>query len=184
MGSQQVFIGFENLYRHFIQDFSRIAISPTTILKKTGSSLALAFRVDDNEVVGGGGTRAESGGNVVKQKVGSIVRNHPEYPEDKEGVHPFLKPQRAGLIAEKAPTKVPVKYANFADVFSPDLSGLPEHTGINDRVIELFDGKRPSKSLAGAPIFFDRKLDGFFWLCINYRGLKISQSRTDIITLN
>ena len=36
------------------------------------------------------------------------------------GVHPSRRPQRAGLIAEEAPTKVPVKYADFADVFSPD----------------------------------------------------------------
>ena len=30
---------------------------------------------------------------------------------------------------------------------------------------------RPSKSLAGAPILFDRKSDGSLQLCINYRGL-------------
>ena len=30
---------------------------------------------------------------------------------------------------------------------------------------------RPSKSLAGAPILFERKLDGSFQLCVNYRGL-------------
>ena len=30
---------------------------------------------------------------------------------------------------------------------------------------------RPSKSPAGAPILFDRKSDGSFRLCINYRGL-------------
>ena len=47
-------------------------------------------------------------------------------------------PQRAGLIAEEAPTKVPVEYADFA--FSPDLaSKLPEHTGINDYADELVD---------------------------------------------
>ncbi len=27
---------------------------------------------------------------------------------------------------------------------------------------------RPSKSLAGAPIFFDKKPDGSFCLCVNY----------------
>ena len=55
---------------------------------------------------------------------------------------------------------------DFADVFSLDLAfGLSRHTGINDCVIELVNANkfmRPSKSLAGAPIFFDRKLDGFF----------------------
>ena len=45
------------------------------MLKTTGSSIVLPFRVDDNEVVGGsgGGVGAESGGSVVEQKVGSIV---------------------------------------------------------------------------------------------------------------
>ena len=65
MDSQQVFIGFANLYRRFIQDFSRIATSPTAMLKITGSSVAPAFRVDDDEVVGGsGGAGVESGENV------------------------------------------------------------------------------------------------------------------------
>ncbi len=30
---------------------------------------------------------------------------------------------------------------------------------------------RPSKSLAGTSIFFDKKLDGNLYLCINYRDL-------------
>ena len=30
---------------------------------------------------------------------------------------------------------------------------------------------RPSKSPADAPILFDQKLDGFFWLWIIYQGL-------------
>ena len=30
---------------------------------------------------------------------------------------------------------------------------------------------RPSKSPAGAPILFNRKLDGSLWLCVDYRGL-------------
>ena len=60
------------------------------------------------------------------------------------GVHPSRRPQIAGLIAEEAPTKVPVEYADFADVFSPDLaSELFEHTGINDHAIELVDGQQP-----------------------------------------
>ena len=87
VGSQQVFIGFANFYRRFIQGFSRIAISLTAMLKTTGSSIALAFRVDDNEVVGGRGAGAESGGSIVDQIVGSIVA---EYPEDEKGVYPSL----------------------------------------------------------------------------------------------
>ena len=41
------------------------------------------------------------------------------------GVHPSRRPQIAGLIAEEAPTKVPAEYADFADVFSPDLAPSP-----------------------------------------------------------
>ena len=56
----------------------------------------------------------------------------------------------------QAPTKVPVEYVDFANVFSPDLvSELPEHFGINDHAIELVDGNgfiRPSKSPIAAPL--------------------------------
>ena len=118
-------------------------------------------------------------------------------------VHPSQESQISGLIAEEALTKVPAKYSDFADVFSPDLaSELPKHTGINDHAIELVEGQqppygpiyslgpveletlkayietnlangfiKPSKSSAGAPILFDRKSDGFFQLCVDYRGL-------------
>ena len=102
------------------------------MLKTTGSSVASAFGVDDNEVVGGGdGVGAESGRSVVERKVGLI-----------------------------ALTKVPVEYANFA--FSPDLaSKLPEHTKINDHAIELVDD-HPShlQVLPSFPILLDRKSDG------------------------
>ena len=58
-------------------------------------------------------------------------------------VHPSWRPQISGLIAEKAPTKVPAKYLDFADVFSPDLaSKLPKNTGINDHAIELVEGQQ------------------------------------------
>ena len=57
-------------------------------------------------------------------------------------VHPSRRPQISGLIVEKALTKVPTEYLNFADVFSPDLaSELPEHTGINDHAIKLVEGQ-------------------------------------------
>ena len=44
------------------------------MLKTTGSSVASAFRFDNNEIVGDGGAAgAESGKSILKQKVGSIV---------------------------------------------------------------------------------------------------------------
>ena len=71
--------------------------------------------------------------------------------------------------------KDPCQTSNFADVFSLDLaSKFSKHTGINNYAMELVDAIgfiRPSKSLAGAPIFFDRKSDGSFWLYVNYRSL-------------
>ena len=55
------------------------------------------------------------------------------------------RPQISGLIAEKAPTKVPAEYLDFADVFSPDLATkLPEHTEINTHTIDLEESKQPS----------------------------------------
>ena len=57
-------------------------------------------------------------------------------------VHPFQRPQISGLIAKEAPIKVPAKYSDFVDVFSPDLVfKLPEHTGINDHAIKLVDSQ-------------------------------------------
>ena len=144
------------------------------MLKTTGLFVISAFRVDDDEVIGGI-DGAGAGGNIVKRKVGSIVHNQLEYPEDEENVHPSLKPQRAGSITEEAPIKVPVEYADFVDVFSSDLvSGLLEYTRINDRAIKLVDVNefiRPSKSPAGAPIFFDWESNGSLWMCVNYRNL-------------
>ena len=59
-------------------------------------------------------------------------------------VHPFWEPQISGLIAKKALTKVPAKYSDFADIFSPDLAfKLPKHTGINNHTIELVEGQQP-----------------------------------------
>ena len=43
-------------------------------------------------------------------------------------IYPSRRPQISGLIAEKAFTKVPAKYSDFANVFSPDLTfELSEH---------------------------------------------------------
>ena len=92
-----------------------------------------------------------SGRKSTDIAVDSIVHNHPEYPEDEEGVHLSRRPQRAGLITEETPTKVPVKYADLA--FSPNLvSKPPGHTEINNHAIKLVDANgfiKPSKSPAG-----------------------------------
>ena len=59
-------------------------------------------------------------------------------------VHSFRRPQISGLIAKEAPTKVPAKYLDFADIFSPDLtSELSKHIEINDCTIELVDDQQP-----------------------------------------
>ncbi len=55
-------------------------------------------------------------------------------------MHPSKRAQIAYLKVDEAPTKVPSKYADFADVFSPKLATeLSEHTRINDHAIELVD---------------------------------------------
>ena len=60
--------------------------------------------------------------------VGSLNSN----PLDTD-VHPFYRSQISSLIAEKIPTKVPNKYADFTYVFSLDLAFiLLEHTKFND----------------------------------------------------
>ncbi len=124
-------------------------------------------------------------------------------------IHPSWGPQvlkdpiLAALQWDKAPTKIPTEYSDYADVFSSDLAiELPENTGMNEHASELIESKqppygpiyalnlveletlktyiktyfktgfiRPSKSLAGAPILFDKKPDGSLCLCVDYRGL-------------
>ncbi len=52
--------------------------------------------------------------------------------------------QIAALQWDKALTKIPAKYSDYADVFSSDLAiELPENTGMNKHVIELIEGKQP-----------------------------------------
>ena len=109
----------------------------------------------------------------INTTVSSNICNHPKYPEHKKGIYPSHRFQKAGLIAKETPTKVPVEYTNFA--FSLDLAfELPKYTEINNHFIELVNANefnRPSKSSTDALIFFDRKLDKFLWLCVDYRGL-------------
>ncbi len=59
-------------------------------------------------------------------------------------VHPSRRAQIAHLKADKAPTKIPSEYAEFADVFSPKLAiELPEYTRIKDHAITLVDDWQP-----------------------------------------
>ncbi len=58
-------------------------------------------------------------------------------------IHPFQTAQIAALLWNKVLTEIPVKYFDYADVFSSDLAmELPENTGINEYVIKLIDGKQ------------------------------------------
>ena len=58
------------------------------------------------------------------------------------------KAQIAYLKADKAFIKALIKYANFADVFSPKLATeLSVYTKINNYAIELIDNWQPSYSL-------------------------------------
>ena len=93
-------------------------------------------------------------------------------------VYPSRKPQISGisgLIVEEALKKVPTKYSDFADIFSPDLaSELLEHIRINDHAIELVDADgfiRPFNAPAGALIFFDQVSDRSLRLYIDCRSL-------------
>ncbi len=54
------------------------------------------------------------------------------------------KAQIAHLKVDVAPSKVPSRYADFADVFSPKLAAeLSEYIGINNHTIELVDDREP-----------------------------------------
>ncbi len=59
-------------------------------------------------------------------------------------MHPLRRAQIAHLKADEPPTKVPSKYADFADVISSKMAAeLPEHTRIHDHAIELVDDWQP-----------------------------------------
>ncbi len=59
-------------------------------------------------------------------------------------MHPLRRAQIAHLKADKACTKMPSKYADFADVFLPKLvAKLLEHTGINNHAIEFMNDWQP-----------------------------------------
>ena len=83
-------------------------------------------------------------------------------------VHLIRRPQIAGLVAKKTPTKVSVEYVDFTNVFSPDLtSKLSKHTRINNQAIELVDGQqllyKPIYNIkAGKTIQVTRRCSHFF----------------------
>ena len=50
--------------------------------------------------------------------------------------------QLAALQQDKAPSEIPIEYADYIYVFSPDLAmELPENTGINEHTIDLIESK-------------------------------------------
>ncbi len=63
-------------------------------------------------------------------------------------MHPLRRAQITYLKIDKAPTKVPSKYASFANVFSPKLTvELFKQTGINNYTIKLVDDWQSPYSL-------------------------------------
>ena len=63
-------------------------------------------------------------------------------------IHLLRAAQILALIQNEASTKVPLKYANYADVFSFDLAmELPKDTAINKHTIELRNDKPPPYGL-------------------------------------
>lgn len=71
-----------------------------------------------------------------------------EVPKLAMVIHSFRASLLAALKQNKVPTKILPEYADYADVFFPDLAiKFPENTGINEHVIELVNGKQPPYEL-------------------------------------
>ena len=72
--------------------------------------------------------------------VNSIIQNW--------DIYPFWGAQIALLKVDETLNSVSLKYANFAEVFSTNLAiELPDHTGIDDHIINLIKGHQPSYRL-------------------------------------
>ena len=58
-------------------------------------------------------------------------------------MQPLKKAQIAHLKVDEPPTKIPSKYANFADNFLPKLAiEFPKHIEINNHSIQLMDDRQ------------------------------------------
>ena len=56
-------------------------------------------------------------------------------------IHPSCQAQVATLTSEEI--EIPAEYSDFSNVFSSDsAANLPEHTGINNHLIDLLDNKQ------------------------------------------
>ena len=60
-------------------------------------------------------------------------------------IYSFWRTQIALLKVDETLTSVPLKYADFAEVFFKNLAiELPDHTGINNHIIDLIKRHQPS----------------------------------------
>lgn len=60
-------------------------------------------------------------------------------------IYPSRAAQIAALQVDKALSKIPSKYSNYADIFLPNLTmELPKHIDINNHIIKLENSEQPS----------------------------------------
>ncbi len=95
---------------------------------------------------------------LIEKKKFAVVAINPEYKafvlyvavfnvDSDDEIHPSRRAQIAHLKTNEAPTKVPSKYTDFADVFSPKLAvELFKYKGINSHAIKLIDYQQPPYS--------------------------------------
>ena len=79
--------------------------------------------------------------HVAALEVPTAMSIHPPRTSQVQGSN---EPILAALQWDKAPTKIPAEYSDYADVFSTDLAmELPKITGMNEHAIELIEAKQP-----------------------------------------
>ncbi|GKA76981.1 putative reverse transcriptase domain-containing protein [Tanacetum coccineum] len=100
-----------------------------------------------------------------------------------QGCHLFLAHVTKKKSKEKRMEDVPVIH-DFPKVFPKELLGLPplrlapsEMKELSVQLQELLEKGfiHPSSSPWGAPMLFVKKKDGYFWMCIDYRELRIKE---------